>query len=368
MSGTYPVVTSKLPAAVTPPRGWVAETVRTVLPSVLAVGLFALAIFGVLLPSFKASVLERKKHMLRELTRSAQSILAHYERTARQGQRSVAEAQREAIAQLRALRYGPEGKDYFWINDMRPAMVMHPYRADLEGKSLAQFRDPQGTALFVHMVELVEARGEGFTPYLWQWKDNPRRVVPKLSHVRGFAPWRWVVGTGVYLDDVEAEVAAVVRSVVLASLGILGLIGLLSFYIIRNSLRGAAERRRAELALELYRNGLEQLVEQRTAALGLANTRLIEQVGALEAAEALKEDLINELQRALSKVKTLGGLLPICAACKKIRDDKGYWNQIEVFLEQKSEVEFTHGICPDCAETLYGRRPGSASAMTPPRR
>jgi hypothetical protein len=62
----------------------------------------------------------------------------------------------------------------------------------------------------------------------------------------------------------------------------------------------------------------------------------------------------NELESALQKVKTLSGLLPICASCKKIRDDKGYWNQIEAYIQDHSEAEFSHGLCPDCAKKIYG--------------
>ena len=61
----------------------------------------------------------------------------------------------------------------------------------------------------------------------------------------------------------------------------------------------------------------------------------------------------NELQKAISEIKTLSGLLPICASCKKIRDDKGYWNQIEAYIRIRSEAEFSHSICPECAEQLY---------------
>lgn len=70
-------------------------------------------------------------------------------------------------------------------------------------------------------------------------------------------------------------------------------------------------------------------------------------------AEAEKEKLINELQNALSQVKQLKGLLPICASCHKIRDDKGYWQNVEVYIRDHSEAEFSHGICPDCAAKLY---------------
>ena len=68
------------------------------------------------------------------------------------------------------------------------------------------------------------------------------------------------------------------------------------------------------------------------------------------------EQTHNKLQLAFSEVKTLSGLLPICSSCKKIRDDKGYWNQIELFIRDRSEAEFSHGICPDCAKKLYPER------------
>jgi len=71
--------------------------------------------------------------------------------------------------------------------------------------------------------------------------------------------------------------------------------------------------------------------------------------------EQEREKLIKELQDALAKVKKLSGLLPICASCKKIRDDKGYWNQIETYIREHSEAEFSHGICPECGKKLYGR-------------
>lgn len=70
-------------------------------------------------------------------------------------------------------------------------------------------------------------------------------------------------------------------------------------------------------------------------------------------AENEREKLLKELQKALENVKALSGLLPICASCKKIRDDKGYWNQIEHYIHTHSEAEFSHGLCPDCVKKLY---------------
>ncbi len=82
-------------------------------------------------------------------------------------------------------------------------------------------------------------------------------------------------------------------------------------------------------------------------------TEIIESRKASKRHEEEREKLIGDLQEALSKVKQLSGLLPICASCKKIRDDNGYWNQIESYLREHSEAEFSHGLCPECAQKLY---------------
>jgi hypothetical protein len=66
----------------------------------------------------------------------------------------------------------------------------------------------------------------------------------------------------------------------------------------------------------------------------------------------VRDQLITELEAALESVKTLNGLIPICAHCKKIRNDKGYWQQVETYVSQHTEAEFTHGLCPDCADNL----------------
>ncbi len=91
---------------------------------------------------------------------------------------------------------------------------------------------------------------------------------------------------------------------------------------------------------------LERRVDERTAELSTANADLLR-------LNRDKELAIAGLKEALDKISTLRGLLPICAACKKIRDDKGYWQQIEVYISEHTEADFSHGICPDCAKKLY---------------
>jgi hypothetical protein len=73
----------------------------------------------------------------------------------------------------------------------------------------------------------------------------------------------------------------------------------------------------------------------------------------IKQAEEKQRNLVVKLQEALAKIKTLSGILPICASCKKIRDDRGYWNQVEAYVRDHSEAEFSHSICPECAKKLY---------------
>jgi len=215
---------------------------RIFIPTLIAIGLFLAAIWGLILPSFKQTLLERKREMIRELTNSAWSILASYQRDEQSGLLTRQEAQTMAITRIQALRYGPESKDYFWIQDMQPRMIMHPYRTDLNGQELHSFTDPRGVPIFVEFAVLVQREGEGYIDYVWQWKDDPQRLAPKESYVKGFAPWGWIIGTGLYTDDVNQEIARIEQSLINTSLGISGAVVLLLLFVLQQSLRIERER------------------------------------------------------------------------------------------------------------------------------
>ncbi len=254
------------------------ESAKIIMPSIAAVMLFAIAIWGIILPSFRSIVFERKIETSRDQTQTALSILFHLAERERTGEMSRDEAQRFAIDQLRELRYGPENKDYFWINDMHARMIMHPYRTDLEGQDLSGFTDANGTRLFQDFVNVVEKQGEGYVQYLWQWKDNPNNIVSKQSFVKGFKPWGWIIGTGIYLEDVHEDIEQISRSIIYISLAILVFVSILSSYIAWRALRENKLRRIAEEKLQAQHEHLEQLVGERTAELSQANEHLRKEI------------------------------------------------------------------------------------------
>jgi DNA repair exonuclease SbcCD ATPase subunit len=98
---------------------------------------------------------------------------------------------------------------------------------------------------------------------------------------------------------------------------------------------------------------LEQRVEERTAELAKANDQLKQEIEERKLAEKEREKLINELQKAIKEIKTLRGILPLCSFCKKIRDDKGYWEQVDVYIHKHLQADISHGICPACAKEHY---------------
>ncbi len=168
---------------------------------------------------------------VREHVQIAHGVLvwAHGQEQAGRMSREQAQAlAREAIAQL---RYA-DG-DYFWINDMTPRMVMHPVKPELDGRDLADFKDPNGLALFKAFVETVRRDQAGFVAYQWP-KPGSQQPVDKVSYVMGFEPWGWIVGSGVYVDDVVSDFAArawTVGAVIVVAL-LLGGYLFYSFYLV----------------------------------------------------------------------------------------------------------------------------------------
>ncbi|WP_075292641.1 methyl-accepting chemotaxis protein [Pararhizobium arenae] len=198
------------------------------------VGLALLAMAGAMtyeLFEAQDKLVAERKAMLASMNDNAVTVFAAYHKLEEAGTLTKEEAQKRSIEAIGAMRYQDSG--YFWINDMHPTMVMHPVKPELNGKDLTANKDPNGKHLFVEFVKTVQASGKGFVDYYWP-KPGADEPVLKYSHVAGFAPWGWVVGTGVYADDL----AAMFRERLITIIGICGvaavLILLAAFGIVRS--------------------------------------------------------------------------------------------------------------------------------------
>ena len=159
------------------------------------------ALLGWVYPNIRKLAYEGKRQKLASLVESASGILEYYDSLVKKDQMKLPEAQKMAMQVLGTLRY--EHNDYFWVNDFNHVIVMHPNK-EIVGKDQSNNRDPKGTYMFQEFVKVCRDKGAGFVDYWWA-KPNEKDPSPKISYVKTFQPWGWIVGTGIYVDDVEKE-------------------------------------------------------------------------------------------------------------------------------------------------------------------
>ena len=161
----------------------------------------SVALFAFNLIEFREKLYESRTQDIQHAVELAKGITQSFEERSRKGDLTDTEARAGAMAEIKKLRYG--GDEYFWINDMAGVMLMHPINPKLDGKNLIDFKDPNGVSLFREMVDVVTSKDSGTVHYHWP-KPGFEEPVAKISFVTGFKPWGWVIGSGVYVDDVEA--------------------------------------------------------------------------------------------------------------------------------------------------------------------
>lgn len=204
-----------------------------ILPPVSVLIFFIVAIGVIILPATEDALMQKKQDMIQSIVMSATSIIEKHSQMEQEGLVSKEEAQQTALSEMRALRYGSGNIDYLWITDLQPSMVMHPYFPELEGTMLDDYADTEGKLLFVEAVEIAKNQGEGYIDYMWP-KQDLQESQPKLSYIRLFEPWGWIVGSGIYLDDVHAEIDAVtLRLIRISALIGVFVVALLAFDIFR---------------------------------------------------------------------------------------------------------------------------------------
>jgi PAS domain S-box-containing protein/putative nucleotidyltransferase with HDIG domain len=241
---------------------------RIALPAVLTIVLYVIVIFFIFIPHIEKSFVSRKREMIKELTETVWSLVESYRERELSGELSTDEAKLRAVLRIGKLRYGPEKKDYFWITDMTPKMILHPYRPDLQNKKLSEIEDKDIKALYLRFNDLVKRQGAGYIDYRWQWKDEAGKMMPKQSYIKGFEPWGWIVGTGMYTDDIYAEINAIRNKLIAVSIMILCAVLMLSLYSIRQTmkadrelLRIFLERKKLMESLKKSRERFKSLIE-----------------------------------------------------------------------------------------------------------
>jgi len=189
--------------------------------SIIPVILFLALMFAYVLPSFRNEIYEQREIQTREMVNVGLAILQRYHGMESRGVLSRQAAQENAKEAIKVMTYGESSQDYYWINDSHPRMILHPFRPDLEGEDLSGFQDPDGVYLFNEFVQVCSQEGAGYVPYRWQYYDDTTRIEPKLSYVASFEPWGWIIGTGVYINDVNSTVAATRNNLLLWMMGII---------------------------------------------------------------------------------------------------------------------------------------------------
>lgn len=182
----------------------------------------------ILLSSYKDTMYEDRKVKITNLTEAAYSLIESALEENKSGGLSLEDAQNLAKETVKNMSY--EDGNYFWINDYNAVMVMHPIKPELDGTDVSGSKDPNGKALFVEMAKVAKEQGSGFVDYVW---DKSGKPAPKISYVKAIPEWEWVIGTGIYVDDVEQAFMEQLKSVsVIIIAGVL-FVGILGWLIVK---------------------------------------------------------------------------------------------------------------------------------------
>jgi methyl-accepting chemotaxis protein len=176
---------------------------------------------AVSLYSERSMLMHERELGLQQAVQTAHGVIARYHDLAAKGAMPEEEAKQAAMATIKTLRYS--GTEYFFIQDFQQRMLMHPTSPQLDGKDVSGLKDPNGKLIVGEMDKVAKASGSGFVPYMWP-KPGSQTPVDKVTYVQVFQPWGWVLGSGVYVENVNA---VILERVVKSSIGAAVLAGVL---------------------------------------------------------------------------------------------------------------------------------------------
>ena len=261
---------------------------KLVVLSLIPVVLFTLLIFLYVLPSIRANIYGEKETQTKDMVSSVISIANYYNKMEANGQLSRGEAQNMAKEAIRSIRFGGNQQEYIWINNFEPKVIMHPFKPELEGADASGIEDPNGVKIFTEFVNVAKDKGSGYVSYAWQYYDDTARIEPKLSYVSTFEPWQWIIGTGIYVNDVDELVAEKKKALMFALVTLILIVVIaVVFYANRfianpiNQLKGYMELAgRGDLTIQADIKSVDEIgiLSQGFNQMINANRRLVEDI------------------------------------------------------------------------------------------
>ncbi len=268
---------------------------QLILIMILLMVLFYVLLNSVYMPSIHSSLWEEKEQQVQNLVQSQITVLEHFHDQAASGQIDQDQAKQMAQDLIAEIRFGPREADYFWINDMQPKMITHPYNPELEGQNVSDIQDPDGVYLFDEFVHVAREKGAGFVPYQWQYYDQEDRIEPKLSYVQAFEPWDWILGTGVYVHDVRATASSVFWTSASIGFGALLLVAAIVFYTARRLTQPIINSADYAQQLAAGHMDIEELQVQRRDEIGALAQSLNSMVQTVKTRFAYSEGVLRNM-------------------------------------------------------------------------
>lgn len=183
--------------------------------SLATILLFMIIILFYIIPAMEKTILSHKRDSLKNIVEVVTSLVGEYESRVKTGTLSLTEAKNKAVQEIKNIRYGDNS--YFWISDLIPRMIMHPFNPELNGKDLGQITDANGKRVFMEMAKLCEEEGGGVVSHVWT-KPGSIYSEPKISYAKKIESWGWIIGTGIYTNDILSDISSMQAQIALVFL------------------------------------------------------------------------------------------------------------------------------------------------------
>lgn len=201
-------------------------TVKSLLPIAVSLIIITITLLYYVMPQIKATILEKKKEGLKNVVELAYTTFAGFDKQVKAGKMTLDSAQKQAKQVIKYMRF--EGKNYYFVFDYEK-MVIQPVSPERENKPLNFFKDDKQNEYLVQAAEICKNDSAGFI-YYYKAKPNTQTPLPKISYVRLYKPWGWIIGAGVYFDDIEKDYAAIRNDVLIVFITILVLLMIFSYF------------------------------------------------------------------------------------------------------------------------------------------